>query len=148
MCTPYLEYDDYSNAKTALDSAQQVSFDFPASRFWLSCNLSCKQHAVSCAVRKQSSMYVAACLLLHSMLGHSARARWTLLPLHITHLPPPLLLLLLQAMSTLMAENKALMERINVLERSGNLVSDLKYVTYFHVTWSVKHTMLIVFVLC
>lgn len=24
MCTPYLEYDDYSNAKTALDSAQQV----------------------------------------------------------------------------------------------------------------------------
>jgi uncharacterized membrane protein len=75
-----------------------------------------------------------------------------LLPLHITHLPPLLLLLLLllllQAMSTLMAENKALMERINVLERSGNLVSDLKYVTYFHVTWSVKHTMLIVFVLC
>uniref|UniRef100_A0A383WIM5 Septin-type G domain-containing protein n=1 Tax=Tetradesmus obliquus TaxID=3088 RepID=A0A383WIM5_TETOB len=48
MCTPYLEYDDYSNAKTALDSAQQ-------------------------------------------------------------------------AMSTLMAENKALMERINVLERSGNM---------------------------
>jgi TRAP-type C4-dicarboxylate transport system permease small subunit len=31
MCTPYLEYDDYSNAKTALDSAQQVSF--PARRF-------------------------------------------------------------------------------------------------------------------
>lgn len=45
MCTPYLEYDDYSNAKTALDSAQQ-------------------------------------------------------------------------AMSTLMAENKALVERINALERS------------------------------
>jgi hypothetical protein len=32
MCTPYLEYDDYSNAKTALDSAQQVG----------SCKLSCR----------------------------------------------------------------------------------------------------------
>jgi hypothetical protein len=34
-------------------------------------------------------------------------------------------------MSTLMAENKALMERINVLERSGNLVSERFETCYF-----------------